>query len=232
MSMVSLKRLIAAVFIVCCAAIGTKAQTHYVSHVWIGAQGGMTMSQVTFSPSVRESFVNGFTGGVSFRYAEERHVGIQAELNVTQRGWKEDFEEHPFAYQRQLTYVEVPVMTHIFFGSRKVKCFFNLGPVLSYMIGENITADFDYNNPLVVPDFPVANRSIEQLSMAVKNKFDYGITGGVGVEFVVKKRHCLSLEGRYYFGLGNIYPASKKDVFGASRNTSISVTLGYKLRIK
>lgn len=214
------------------AFIGAKAQTHYVPHVWIGGHAGFTMSEMSFSPSVQQAMTNGITAGASFRFAEERHVGLIAELNISQRGWKEDFEEAPFSYSRTLTYIELPILTHIFFGSQKFKGFVNLGPVLGYMIGDNISSDFDYTNPTQVPNFPLANRSTEQMAMEIKNKFDYGITAGIGCEFRVKRRHAFSLEARYYFGLGNIYSSSKKDTFSASRGTSISVSLGYLFRIK
>jgi hypothetical protein len=212
--------------------MGAKAQTHYIPHVWVGGHAGMTTSEMSFSPSVRQSMVQGMTAGLSFRYAEERHVGLIAEFNISQRGWKEDFEGAPFSYSRRLTYMEIPVLTHIFFGSPKFKGFFNLGPVVGYMIGDNIKSDFDYAHPDQVPGFPLSNRSTEQMAMEIKNKFDYGITAGAGCEFVVKRRHAFSLEARYYFGLGNIYPSSKKDTFSASRGTSIMVTLGYMFRLK
>lgn len=212
--------------------MGAKAQTHYIPHVWVGGHAGMTMSEMSFSPSVRQSMVQGMTAGLSFRYAEERHVGLIAEFNISQRGWKEDFEGAPFSYSRRLTYMEIPVLTHIFFGSPKFKGFFNLGPVVGYMIGDNIKSDFDYAHPDQVPGFPLSNRSTEQMAMEIKNKFDYGITAGAGCEFVVRRRHAFTLEARYYFGLGNIYPSSKKDTFSASRGTSIMVTLGYMFRLK
>lgn len=212
--------------------LSVNAQTHYIPHVWVGGHAGVTMSEMSFSPSVRQSMTQGMTAGASFRYAEERHVGLIAEFNVSQRGWKEDFEEAPFSYSRKLTYLEVPILTHIFFGSSKFKGFVNLGPVVGYMVGDNISADFDYAHPDQVPGFPIANRSTEQMSMDIKNKFDYGITAGAGCEFVIKRRHAFMLEARYYFGLGNIYPSSKKDTFSASRGTSILVTLGYMFRLK
>lgn len=190
------------------------------------------MSEMSFSPSVKQSMVQGVTAGLTFRYAEERHVGIIAELNVSQRGWEENFEDSPFNYTRRLTYIEVPVMTHIFFGSRTVKGFINLGPVVGYMVGDKITADFDYTNPGAVAGFPLSNRSTEQMAMEVKNKFDYGITAGGGCEFRIKRLHAISLEARYYFGLGNIFSSKKKDTFSASRGTSILITLGYSFRLK
>lgn len=207
------------------------AQTHYVPHVWVGAHAGATLSEVSFSPSVRQSFGQGLTGGVAFRFAEERHVGLLAELNFAQRGWKENFEEHPFEYQRKTSYISLPVMTHIFFGPKRAKCFINLGPEVGYMLSESTTANFDFNNVGAVEGFP-ANRMTEQLYTPVKNKFDYGITAGIGGEFLISRRHSVFIEARYYFGLGNIYPSSKKDTFSASRNTTIQVTAGYYFRVK
>ena len=220
------------ILLLAAAGISMQAQTHYVPHVWVGGHAGVTLSEMSFTPSVRQSMVQGMTFGASFRFAEERHVGLIAELNVSQRGWKEDFEGAPFSYRRKLTYIELPVLTHIFFGSRKFKGFFNLGPVVGYMVGDNISSDFDYANPGSVSGFPLANRSTEQMSMDIKNKFDYGITAGAGCEFVVKRRHSFMLEARYYFGLGNIFPSKKKDTFSASRGTSILITLGYMFRLK
>lgn len=211
-----------------------KADTHYIPHISIGGRAGMTLSEMSFSPSVKQSFTNGFMFGAAFTYAEERHVGLRAELNLTQRGWKENFEElnDEFNYKRTLTYIELPIMTHIFFGGRKVKCLFNLGPEFCYMISESVSSNFDYKNPGSVPGFPNINRHTEQMYLDVKNKFDYGICAGVGMEYLLNRKNSLQLEVRYYYGLGNIYPAAKKDIFGASRNMTISVTLGYMFRVK
>ena len=176
--------------------------------------------------------LNGITAGMAFRFAEERHVGLMLELNVTQRGWQEDFEDSPLTYSRKMTYLELPMMTHIFFGSRKVKGFFNLGPQLCYMLGSSIDSNFDYTNPGLSPDFPSGYRSVEQMAMEIKNKFDYGILVGAGLETIIKRKHSVMLEARMYYGLGNIFSSSKKDVFSASRGMNITVTLGYMFRVK
>lgn len=210
-----------------------QAQTLYRSHVHVGAHAGAALGQQSFNPSIEQKFHQGMTAGVSFRYAEERHVGLLAELNLTQRGWKEDFTETPqFEYAHTLTYIELPIMTHIFFGGRKVKGFFNLGPQLSYMVGNSVKANFDYHDIKSIPDFPTRNRTTEQMSMDVSNRFDYGICGGAGIELIIKRHHSIMLEGRYYYGLANIFPATKKDYFNASRGSAITVTLGYMFRIK
>ena len=228
-----MRKSLALILILLMTSLTSAAQTLYKSHVHVGGHAGASLSQQTFSPSIEQGMHKGMTFGASFRYAEERHVGLMAELNFTQRGWIEDFSDNPqFSYSRTLSYIELPIMTHIFFGSRKVKCFFNLGPQLCYMVGDNISANFDYRNISSIPDFPTRNRTTVQMGMDVENRFDYGICGGVGMELIIKKRHSIMLEGRYYYGLGNIYGASKKDYFSASRGSSIMVTLGYMLRLK
>ncbi len=223
------------VLILCLAALAAlfaTAETHYKAHISVGAHGGMGLSKVSFAPSVKQAWGNGLTGGVSIRYAEERHVGVLAELNFVQRGWKEDFEESPLEYSRTLNYISIPIMTHIYFGGRRVKCFFNLGPEFSYMISESTSTNFDINNPLASPDWPAKARMTEQLTTLVDNKFDYGICAGFGVEFYARPRHSIYLEARYYYGLGNIFPSSKADTFGASRNMTLAVTLGYNFRLR
>lgn len=100
------------------------------------------------------------------------------------------------------------------------------------MIQDNITSNFNYNDPGAVEGFPIENRHVNQMKMAVKNKIDYGITAGLGVELRIGKKNSVLLEGRYYYGLGNIYSSSKRDEFSASRGTSIVATLGYFFHLK
>ncbi len=212
------------------------AQRTYNPKLWIGGDAGMTLSNMQFAPDVEQSMLNGKKFGVRVRYAEEKLFGLLGELNIEQRGWKENFDEDndKFEYQRTLTYITLPVMTHIYFGSSRFKAYVNLGPSVSYMIGDKIKSNFDYRDPESVEGFPYRYRQTEQMSMDISSKFDYGIAAGAGIELFVGKgrRHSFTLEGRYYYGLGSIFPSHKSDTFSASRGTSIAVTLGYWFRIK
>lgn len=208
------------------------AQRTYDPHFAVGGHGGVTLSNMAFTPSIEQSMIQGVMFGVKARYTEEKFFGLVAEFNVEQRGWKETFDETDFSFSRRLTYLQLPVMTHIYFGNDRLKGFINLGPSVGYMIADNVSANFDYRNPASVEGFPIANRHVNQMSMDIKNHFDYGICAGGGVEFIVKRKHSILLEGRYYYGLGNIFSAKKKDEFSASRGTSIQVTLGYMFHIK
>lgn len=225
-----MKRLLFAL-IALAAVLASSAETHYKPRISIGGRAGMSLAQMSFSPSVKQLWNRGTAGAVTFRYTEEKLFGLIAEVGWVQRGWKENFEEHPFSYSRSLTYLNVPLLTQIYFGSRRFKAFINLGPQFCYLIGSSISADFDYRNTSQISNFP-RNRQTEQLYTEVKNKFDYGICASVGGEFYVQPRHSMLVEARFYYGLGNIYPAAKADTFSASRNMSIEVTLGYFFRIK
>lgn len=214
-----------------CAVLAAAAQDHYRSHFWVGAHAGGTVARMSFKPGVPQTWLPGANIGIQARYAEEKNFGLIAELNLDQRGWRERFDDNPeLSYQRRLTYVEVPLLTHINFGARRTKFYANLGPQFGFLLSDKTSSNFDYTDPKKAG--LAATRTTYQLTMPVKNRFDYGITGALGLEWYIKPRHSVYFDVRYYFGLGNIYSASKSDPFSASRATAIQATLGYWLRLK
>lgn len=208
------------------------AQTHYESMVTVGGKGGVTLSRIQFNPTVPESMLPGMMVGATFRYIEENHFGLLAELNVEQRGWKEKFEGYDYSFQRKFTYLQIPVMTHIYFGSDKMKGFFNIGPEAAFMLAESTNANFDYKNISAIEGFPTQNRNTDQFNLKVHSKFDYGISAGVGFELQQSIRNSFTVEGRFYYGLRDVFDNHKKDTFSASSGMAIMVTLGYNYRIK
>lgn len=208
-----------------------QAETHYKSHVAVGAHAGMAMSRMSFSPSVPQGWLMAPQLGVQFSYAEEKLVGLIAELNFVQRGWNESFEDNPgLSYKRTLSYLELPILTHITVGSNRVKWIFNLGPQVGIMLSNSVSSNFDYAHPAT--SGIEATRHCEQMSMPVKNRFDYGISAGTGVEIWLKPRHSVYIEGRFYYGLNSIFGSSKSDVFSASRPMTLNITAGYNFRLK
>lgn len=229
--MSSFKSLLTTVMISFFLPFLANAQTHYSSNVSLGVKGGYDMSQVFFNPSVKQKFASGMTAGVTFRYVEENHFGLISELNFVQRGWSEDFEGAPYNYTRTFNYIELPVLAHIYFG-RRGRFFFNAGPQIAMFLGEKTKANFDPANMAKLPDFPYTNRMTSQMLMEATQKIDYGISAGLGGEFNVSKRNSISLETRFYFGLGNVFPSKRTDKFSASNQMTISLCLGYWFRIK
>lgn len=214
------------------AALSGAAQRMYSPDFSLGVRAGATLSNMAWQPSVRQKMTPGVTLGITARYTEEKYFGLVADLNITQRGWAEKYPDNPeFSYRRQFTYLQLPVMTHIYFGSAKFRGFVNLGPSIGYMLQDKITANFDYHNIAAVKGYPAGRRN-EQLTEAVYRKPDYGIIGGLGAEFRAKRKHSFILEGRFYYGIANVFSSKRGDTFGASRTISIEITAAYMFRLK
>ena len=145
-----------------------------------------------------------------FRYIEENHFGLIAEINYIDRGWKESFDELPFAFRRRLSYLQIPLLAHIYFGSDRAK-FFSM-PVRKSASCSKEKPMQTSTSPIrgAVENFPTANRNTEQYAMPIKNKIDYGISAGIGAEVNLNPKNSLLLEGRFYYGLNNIFGANKK----------------------
>ena len=210
--------------------------------VSIGVNGGYAMSNVGFTPKVNQKMYGGMTGGVTFRYVFEKYFNtvcaLQAEVNYTQAGWKEDIldlNDQPVInpatgvaedYSRAINYIQVPFMAHLGWGreERGMQFFVQAGPQFGLYLSESTKSSYDGHQPNTADR---ANATVAQETMPVENKLDYGIVAGAGLEYSHPKIGHIQLEARYYYGLANIYGDSKKDYFGKSNNGTIYVKLAY-----
>lgn len=198
----------------------------------IGGGGGFVMNRMQFSPSVfKQSLKNGMTMGLTARYTCEKYFnmicGFQAEINYSQAGWKEKFDEgSDLAYQRTIHYVQVPLFANLGFGRERggVKGFLVIGPQLGYCIGETEKKSGDWSK--YTPSRILVG-GLSQYDLKVQNKFEYGIAGGLGMDVSTRKGHHFLLEGRYFFALSDIFSNTKKDPFGRSANGTIYVKVSY-----
>ncbi|MCQ2266738.1 MAG: PorT family protein [Bacteroidaceae bacterium] len=203
-----------------------------------GVNGGAALDKISFHPWVNQKWHTGPTYGLTARYTCEKYYkmvcAIQLEVNYASLGWKEDIvlangtqsslTSTPETYQRDIHYLQVPLLARLGMGReyRGVMGYLVAGPQLAYMLRES-TKHSDYWHP----DDRINGRN-EQYGLSVKNRFDYGITAGLGMEVSTAAGHFL-LEGRYYFGLSNLFGASKKDPFGRSANGAIVGKVTYLL---
>lgn len=191
----------------------------------IGVNGGVNINSVSFDPSIKQGSLSGITGGITARYISEKYFamicGIQAELNYSQHGWKEVYEESTDSYSRTMNYVELPLLAHLAFGrDRGVQFFLNLGPQVGFLLSES--EKYEYTSETWEPKGGVK----DQYGKMADNKFDYGIVGGAGFELRTKAGNFL-VEGRYYFALSDFYKNSKKDYFSRSAHTAIQAKISY-----
>lgn len=229
------KRLLTyALLVMLMLASNTSQAKDFTDHnISVGAKGGMSLSRINFQPSVSQKLIGGMVLGATVRYIQENHFGLIAELNLEQRGWKENFKPlEDYDFSRQFTYLQLPLLTHIYFGSDKARFFFNAGPEIGIMIGEKTSSNFDYKQPESIEELANSYRKLEQFSLPVHRKFDYGISAGLGMEVTIATKHSINLEGRFYYGLNDVFKNHKTDPFQGSSSMSIMVTLGYNIRIK
>ncbi|MBP3518497.1 MAG: PorT family protein [Parabacteroides sp.] len=202
---------------------GLRAQEPFKRELSLGASFGTTFSSVSFAPTkVQQKMKMGYTGGLTLRWITEKNLGLQAELNFAQQGWEEKFEEQPqYQYNRTINYVELPILTHIYFGSKRFRAFVNLGPKIGYAFGEKTSENLGGARP---------NTENEQHDMPVEKKFDWGLCGGPGIELRTGIGSFL-LEGRYYYALGDIFNSRKEDYFSKSSSQVISAKITYIIPI-
>lgn len=193
----------------------------------VGINGGFDLTRVTFSPSVKQSFKSGMTMGLTARYTCEKYFNMicafQTEINYTQAGWKEKVESGETPYQRTLHYVQMPLLANLGFGRERggVKGFLAIGPQLGFCIGECEKDGARY----YVPQELVGGLS--QHDIKVQKKFEYGIVGGLGMDVSTKTGHHFILEGRFFYGLSDIFSSTKKDPFSRCANNTIYVKVSY-----
>ncbi len=213
----------------------------------IGVNGGLVMSNVGFMPEVPQTWHQGMTGGLTLRYTCEKYFNsicaVVAEVNYAQVGWKEDIQTPndepvinattglPEKYQRDMTYVQVPFMARMGWGRerRGVQFFVQAGPQVGFFLNEKTKMNFPWDKRTPVLDDGTGRTSsvIAQDTMSVQRKIEYGITGGLGLEFSLDRVGHFLIEGRYYYGLGDIFDNSKRDYFGRSNLSTVNVKLTY-----
>ena len=208
----------------------------------VGLNGGYVLSNVGFTPTVSQGLHGGVTGGLSVRYVCEKYFSticsVMAEVNYSKVGWKEsilDNQDNPVInastneaerYSRTINYVQVPVFAHLAWGKERkgFQFFFQAGPQFGYYLSEGTETNFTTENYNAADR---VNPVVEQYTKPVEHKFDYGIAAGGGVEYSMPHAGHFLLEGRYYFGLGNIYGDSKLDYFQKSNIGNIVIKMTY-----
>lgn len=208
----------------------------------VGVSGGYIMSSINFQPEVTQRQLGGTIGGVTFRYTTEKYFSsvcaIVGEVNYAQIGWKQkilDLQDQPVInsvtgmaeeYQRRINYVQVPIMARLGWGRERkgMQFFFQAGPQIGFFLNEKTEANYDLSKRNLKDR---TSKVVNQEAMPVENKFDFGITGGIGLEYSHPVVGHFMVEARYYYGLGNIYGNSKRDYFGRSNFSNIVIKASY-----
>lgn len=197
----------------------TQAQRRFLHpELYFGAQAGVMAATTIFAPSVpgTENILNACTlapdGGLVFRYNGHKHCGFQVELNYMQRGWAERSDTH--AYARRLHYIQLPFLSHIWFGSKSGRGFFNLGPQIGYCV---------YDDGGSGTQQTTRTQQYQHIDLP----FDWGVAAGVGGYFRSNHTGVWQLEARFNYSLGTLFYAGTKDYFSNANAMNLSLNLAW-----
>ena len=231
----TMKRFLSTLFILLVSVLPSRAQVGLHRNTFaFGGNIGIDHSQISVSPKIKQGMYLGKTFGITARYTSEKYFFLicaaQIEANFVERGWREEIEDGTGnEYNRRLTYVEIPFFAHLGIGreARGVQGFINLGPQIGFLIRDK--ENYGGMEPWDPSKRP--NNVNVQYGKEIDHKLEYGITGGLGIELKTAIGNFI-IEGRYYFGLSDIFGNTKTDYFGRSANTSIYAKVAYMFEIR
>lgn len=223
-----IRKLLLALSLFACSLLANAQVGEYRNDFSVGVTGGYTLNQMDFNPRIRQTLKGSPMMGFAARYVCEKYFsticGVLVEANYCNLGWQEDIEDGSNnTYVRDLNFVQVPMLMQMGWGRerRGFKFIFEAGPQLGFYLNGKEHRGGDTWNPIYRP-----GGVVEQYGKEPENSFDYGIAGGAGLEVSTPIGHFL-IQGRYYYGLGDIFDNSKKGDFGRSANQTISVKMTY-----
>lgn len=199
---------------------GYAQHSNYPKSLWVGVKGGVTASQYIFNPSVPQSIHTGVLGGVAIRYEVERGASLQAEVNYLTTGWRERYTDARLGYMRSLTYIELPLLTQLYFEFSPIRLLLNLGPVIGYNLMDS--------SEVMGAGFTSTQQKRHLLPIG--NKIFWGIAGGPGVSVRLADRHRLEVDARLTYSFSDIWRNRRIDPYGQSAQLRAQATLNYWFR--
>ena len=192
--------------------------------MYVGAHAGAMASTMLFKPNIANIDIMQspltINGGLVFRYAGHKVCAIQTELNYMQRGWRETITlgQTTMDYTRQLDYIEIPLLMHLYFGKEHFRGFFNLGPQIGYCIRDVAT--------------PLPEGVTAPHYLPIDKPFDWGLAGGLGCYLRTRKIGLFQLEARFNFSMGTTYNNRKVDYFSQSNAMNLSLNFAYLWEVR
>lgn len=186
---------------------------------YIGIKGAYTMSNIKLSPytPTKKLFGYGYDYGIMYKQYDSKFVGLQAELHITNRGYRQEINDTlKIDNQRVNTYIELPAFMQFRVNAKVAYLHVNIGPYFSYLLkaqeGNNQTGSFELSE--------------YELNIIRDNRFDYGIAAGIGLSHDFKFG-SIQIEGRYSFGLGDLFNVDYPDNPSQSPVRFQSVIISY-----
>ncbi|MFC2151977.1 porin family protein [Bacteroidota bacterium] len=211
-----MKKLSTLIFIVFITLNSYSQSDEFIPVYSFGVKQGLNYSSVSFAPSLKQGLTFGYTGGLVYKYQNEKLFAIQLELNYIQKGWTEDLDTINNSYSRTLNYIELPLITQIVLGKRpKLKYYVNLGTSFAYLVSES--ESLEVNDELYRREY---------YEKEVENKFDYSALGELGLSFNTGIGE-FQIGVRYQITLTDLFKGTTETIYDNSHNQLWNLSLSY-----
>ena len=139
----------------------------------------------------------GWTLGLTGQYNFNEWLGVRADLNWTQKNHKQ-YRTGIMSntnYDTWNSYLQLPVMASFSFGGQKVRGFLNLGAYGGYWLNSRLKGHY----------FNVFSEETSKVDESLEfnddrdQRLDYGLTGGIGVEYRFTRNWAAQIETRIYY---------------------------------
>jgi hypothetical protein len=177
----------------------------------MGVKGGLNVSNLYVDDVNDENSRIGFNAGFYGQILSNEFFAIQPELLYTTKGSENEYDG--FVDQNvkfNLNYLEVPVLAVFKLGKVAE---LHAGGYGGYLLGANVKYSGDVFN------------GGEDLDRDNFNTFDYGLVGGLGLNF-----GDVQIGTRYNYGLAKLAKTDNaKDILGDSKNSVANVYIAFNL---
>ena len=162
-------------FIILLSAQAAMAQLSVGVHAGYGSYG------VNFEPpSLNGNQVHLYEPyfGLVGVFNNQNNFGVQLEVNYTVKGWREEDEDIPNSeYKREITYLEIPFMTHFELGKKNLRLYAIFGPYVAFKQDEK-TSSKNYDAVMQHPQYNPYIQTIRDIDFG--NKLGGGIRYNIG----------------------------------------------------
>ncbi len=217
-NMTSLKTFFAALFVALLLMSTNNSQAQ--TYKWeFGPEAGVGIRSLRLDPKdTTDTYKTGigFMGGLAVQYnisptfslklgAAYERKGADLEATTTVGGVSTTIKG-----QQNIDFVSIPLLAKIYFGTgKKTRFFVNAGPYLGILLGNKIKTD--------------AYSTVPESEVDIKDstkKIDFGLAGGLGVQFLVGTNMGFTVEARDNFGLTNLNDSKRTTITEYKTNTA------------
>ena len=168
-----------------------------------------------FPQNIKTSSFYNYSFSFITEIKNKKNTGIRIEISKMNKGWVRDNNDNN--YISQISYLNVPVMMSTYFGNKKTKINFLLGPFFEYQLSNN--TEYLLNQ---ISDLDI------YFDDSRDNNWGYGLMASTGISFNVNKNYFQFLVS-YQYNFDNLIDINTKNALipDISNFNTLSISFVY-----